>query len=92
MLWAFVPVAIVVTLTPGAGTAIIVRNALRGGSRAGVLTILGNSIGVVAWAVTLAVAVSRAKQAVVRTRVARWMERVTGAVLLGLGVRVALEG
>ena len=167
MLWAFVPVAIVVTLTPGAGTAMIVRNALRGGSRAGVLTILGNSIGVVAWALlsvlgisalvaasevaapaggaplrdgllkslanpklavffvalfpqfvgdrasvlpttmamaalivafdlvwytTLAVAVSRAKQAVVRTRVARWMERVTGAVLLGLGVRVALEG
>ena len=33
MLWAFVPVAIVVTLTPGAGTAMIVRNALRGGSR-----------------------------------------------------------
>ena len=199
MLWAFVPVAIVVTLTPGAGSAMIVRNALRGGSRAGVLTILGNSIGVVAWALlsvlgisalvaasevafvalkvtgavvlvwmgvqslrraragapaetpdqrparplrdgvitslanpklavffvalfpqfvgdrasvlpttmamaalivafdlvwytTLAVAVSRAKQAVVRTRVARWMERVTGAVLLGLGVRVALEG
>ena len=124
MLWAFVPVAIVVTLTPGAGTAMIVRNALRGGSRAGLLTILGNSIGVVAWALlsvlgisalvaasevafvalevtgavvlvwytTLAVAVSRAKQAVVRTRVARWMERVTGAVLLGLGVRVALEG
>jgi threonine/homoserine/homoserine lactone efflux protein len=198
MLWAFVPVAIVVTLTPGAGTAMIVRNALRGGSRAGVLTIVGNSIGVVAWALlsvlgisalvaaseaafvalkvtgaivliwmgvqslrraragtleeepdlrtsrplrdglvtslanpklavffvalfpqfvgdrgsvlpttlamaalivafdlvwytTLAVAVSRAKQAVVRTRVARWMERVTGAVLLGLGLRVALE-
>ena len=44
------------------------------------------------WYTTLAVAVSRAKQAVVRTRVARWMERVTGAVLLGLGVRVALEG
>jgi threonine/homoserine/homoserine lactone efflux protein len=199
MLWAFVPVAIVVTLTPGAGTAMIVRNALRGGSRAGVLTIAGNSIGVVAWALlsvlgisalvaaseaafvalkvtgavvlvwmgvqslrrsragaaaeatepqparplrdglitslanpklavffvalfpqfvgdrasvlpttlamaallvafdlvwytTLAVAVSRAKQAVLRTRVVRWMERVTGAVLLGLGVRVALEG
>jgi len=105
MLWAFVPVAIVVTLTPGAGTAMIVRNALRGGSRAGVLTILGNSIGVVAWALLsvlgisalvaaseVAFAVSRAKQAVVRTRVARWMERVTGAVLLGLGARVALEG
>ena len=194
MLWALVPVAIVVTLTPGAATAMIVRNALRGGSRAGVLTIVGNSIGVVAWALlsvlgisaswphrrwpsspsrssapscssgwgcsrcaarapepprrprscgprdglitslanpklavffvalfpqfvgdrasvlpttlamaalivafdllwytTLAVAVSRAKQAVLRTRLVRWMERVTGTVLLGLGVRVALE-
>jgi threonine/homoserine/homoserine lactone efflux protein len=198
MLWAFVPVAIVVTLTPGATTAMIVRNALRGGSRAGVLTIAGNSVGVVTWALlsvlgisalvaaseaafvalkvtgalvlvwmgvqslrrsrgdapaealdlrparplrdglvtsianpklavsfvalfpqfvgdrgsvlpttmamaalivafdvvwytTLAVAVSHAKQAVMRTRVVRWMERVTGAVLLGLGVRVALE-
>jgi threonine/homoserine/homoserine lactone efflux protein len=44
------------------------------------------------WYTTLAVVVSRAKQAVLRTRVVRWMERVTGAVLLGLGVRVALEG
>jgi threonine/homoserine/homoserine lactone efflux protein len=45
----------------------------------------------VVWYTTLAVAVSHAKQAVMRTRVVRWMERVTGAVLLGLGVRVALE-
>jgi threonine/homoserine/homoserine lactone efflux protein len=29
MLWTFVPVAIVVTLTPGAGTAMIVRNGVR---------------------------------------------------------------
>jgi threonine/homoserine/homoserine lactone efflux protein len=198
MLWEFVPVAIVVTLTPGAATAMIVRNALRGGARAGVQTIVGNSIGVVAWALlsilgisalvaaseaafvalkvtgaavlvwmgigslrraraglpepeergpasrplreglitslanpklavffvalfpqfvddrahvlpttlamaalivafdvvwygTLSFAVSRAKRAVLRTRVAQWMERVTGTVLVALGVRVALE-
>jgi threonine/homoserine/homoserine lactone efflux protein len=198
MLWAFVPVAIVVTLTPGAATAMIVRNALRGGVRAGVLTIVGNSIGVITWALlsvlgisalvaaseaafvalkvtgaavlvwmgigslrraraglpeveehmatprplreglitslanpklavffvalfpqfvddgahvlpttlamaslivafdivwygALSLAVSRAKRAVMRTRVARWMERVTGTVLVALGLRVAFE-
>jgi RhtB (resistance to homoserine/threonine) family protein len=198
MVWEFVPVAIIVTLTPGAGTAMIVRNALRGGARAGLLTIVGNSIGVVAWALLsvlgisalvaaseaafvalkvvggavlvwmgigslrraraglpepdepaatrrplreglitslanpklavffvalfpqfvddrahvlpttlamaslivafdvvwygmLSLAVSRAKRAVLRTRVARWMERVTGTVLVALGLRVALE-
>jgi threonine/homoserine/homoserine lactone efflux protein len=198
MVWAFVPVAIVVTLTPGAATAMIVRNALRGGARAGVLTIVGNSIGVITWALlsvlgisalvaaseaafvalkvtgaavliwmgigslrraraglpepeerapaprplreglitslanpklavffvalfpqfvddrahvlpttlamaslivafdvvwygTLSLAVSRAKRAVLRTGIARWMERVTGTVLVALGLRVALE-
>ena len=194
-LLAFLPVAAVLTLTPGVATALVVRSAVRGGRREALLVTVGNSLGVLAWAVfaaigvaavvaasaelfttiklagavvlvvlgvqgllarktdapppppgtalrvglvtslanpklavffvalfpqfvgdrasvlpttmamaalivafdlvwytTLAVAVSRAKQAVVRTRVARWMERVTGAVLLGLGARVALEG
>ena len=131
MLWAFAPVAIVVTLTSsGHGDDRPQRAARR--SRAGVLTILGIALKVTGAVVLvwmgvqslrraragapaetpdqrparplrdgvitslanpkLAVAVSRAKQAVVRTRVARWMERVTGAVLLGLGARVALEG
>jgi threonine/homoserine/homoserine lactone efflux protein len=197
MLWAFIPIAALVTVTPGAATAMVVRSAMRDGWRAGVLTIAGNSIGVVAWALlsvlgisalvaaseaafvalkvvgaavlvwmgigslrraragvedalppaprsrplrdglvtslanpklavffvalfpqfagsadvlpttlamaglivafdvvwygALAVAVSRAKRAVLRTRVARWMERVTGTVLIALGVRVAFE-
>lgn len=202
MLWAFVPIAVLVTITPGAATAMIVRNALRGGWRAGVMTIVGNSIGVVAWALLsvlgisalvaaseaafvalkvtgavvliwlgiqslrrarageaspnapareaweapralrdglvtslanpklavffvalfpqfvddrtgvlpttlamaalivafdtvwygfLAFAVSRAKQAFVRSRLAQWTERITGAVLIALGLRVALE-
>jgi RhtB (resistance to homoserine/threonine) family protein len=201
MVWAFVPVAVLVTLTPGAGFAMVMRNSLTGGARAGFMTILGNSIGVVVWGLlsvlgisalvaaseaaflvlkvvgagvlvwlgigslrraragvepppaaarathgrralrdglvtslsnpklamffvalfpqfvgdrgsvlpatltmaalivlfdvlwygSVAIAVSRAKQAFVRTRLAAWIERVTGAVLIGLGVRVALE-
>ena len=199
MLWAFIPVAALVTLTPGASFAMVVRNAMTGGARAGAMTIVGNSIGVLTWALlsvvgisalvaaseaafyalkvvgavvlvwlgisslrraraglppvvatvhhrralrdgmvtslsnpklavffvalfpqfvddrasvltttltmaalivvfdllwygTVAVAVSRAKRAVVRSRAARWIEGVTGAVLVALGQRVALEG
>jgi len=43
------------------------------------------------WYSTLAVLASRAKAGFMRSRVGRWMERVTGAVLIGLGLRVALE-
>jgi threonine/homoserine/homoserine lactone efflux protein len=39
----------------------------------------------------LAWVVSRAKRAVVGSRLARRVERLTGAVMIGLGVRVALE-
>src|SRR5262245_13602168 len=195
MLWTFLPIAALVTVTPGAATAMVLRSALRGGWRAGVLTIAGNSIGVVAWALlsiagisalvaasevafavlkltgaavliwlgiqslrrsaseappprpgrpfrdglltslanpklavffvalfpqfvgqrgdvlpttllmagmivcfdfcwysTLAVLASRAKAGFMRSRVGRWMERVTGSVLIALGVRVALTG
>ena len=195
MLWTFLPIAVLVTVTPGAATAMVVRSAMRGGWRAGVLTIAGNSIGVIAWALlsiagisalvaasevafvalkvtggvvlvwlgiqslrragkdvlavarpqrafrdglvtsianpklavffvalfpqfvgergsvlpmtlamaamivcfdfawysTLAVLASRAKAGFMRSRPGRWLERVTGAVLIGLGLRVALE-
>jgi threonine/homoserine/homoserine lactone efflux protein len=194
VLWTFVPIAALLTLAPGPGTAMVVRSSLRDGWRAGVLTVTGNEIGVVVWALlsvlgvsalvaasevafvalklvgaaaliwlgvqslrgsppgefaersggafragvitslanpklavffvalfpqfvepgssvlpttllmatllvifdfawysSLAVMVSRAKTGLTRSRVGRWMERVTGSVLVGLGLRVALE-
>src|SRR5215212_4209994 len=84
MVWEFVPVAIVVTLTPGAGTAMIVRNALRGGARAGLLTIVGNSIGVVAWALLSVLGISALVAASEVAFVA--LKVVGGAVLVWMGI------
>ena len=47
VLWTFIPIAVLVTITPGAATAMVIRSALRGGWRDGVKTIAGNSIGVI---------------------------------------------
>jgi threonine/homoserine/homoserine lactone efflux protein len=55
MLLLFVPVAAVLSLTPGATTALIVRNAARGGRRQAFLTTVGNSAGVLTWGILAAV-------------------------------------
>jgi threonine/homoserine/homoserine lactone efflux protein len=57
-LLAFVPVAALLTITPGAGTAMVVRSAVRGGRRRALLTTIGNSIGVLAWASFAAVGIA----------------------------------
>src|SRR3954452_6216754 len=48
-LLAFVPVAVVMSSTPGPATAMVVRSAARGGRRAACGGTAGNSIGVLAW-------------------------------------------
>jgi threonine/homoserine/homoserine lactone efflux protein len=58
VLWVFLPVAVLVTITPGAGTAMVLRSAVRGGWRAGLLTIVGNEIGVLTWALLSLLGVS----------------------------------
>jgi threonine/homoserine/homoserine lactone efflux protein len=102
----FVPVAALLSLTPGAATALVVRNAARGGRRHAFFTTSGNSIGVLAWGCfaaavivavdlvwysTLALVVARARKAFVEGGWGRRIERLTGAVLIGLGIRLALE-
>lgn len=85
MLWAFLPIAALVTITPGPATATVVRSALRGGVRAALATILGNSAGVLAWAALSALGISAL---VAASEVAFAVLKITGAaVLVYLGVR-----
>jgi threonine/homoserine/homoserine lactone efflux protein len=54
MLVAFVPIAVLLSLTPGPATAMVVRSAVRGGRRQALLTTAGNSLGILVWAVLAA--------------------------------------
>ena len=57
-LLVFAGVAVLLTLTPGPATAMVVRSALRGGRRHALATTVGNSVGVLFWGVASAVGVS----------------------------------
>jgi len=57
-LLTFVPVAALLSVTPGAATALVVRNAARGGRRHAFFTTSGNSIGVLAWGCFAAVGIA----------------------------------
>jgi threonine/homoserine/homoserine lactone efflux protein len=57
-LLTFVPVAALLSITPGAATALVVRNAARGGRRHAFFTTSGNSIGVLAWGCFAAVGIA----------------------------------
>jgi threonine/homoserine/homoserine lactone efflux protein len=90
MLWAFLPIAAVLTITPGPATAMVVRSALRGGLRTALPTMLGNSAGVLAWALLSAAGVSAL---VAASELAFAALKLTGAaVLVYLGARSLLRG
>jgi threonine/homoserine/homoserine lactone efflux protein len=84
----FFPVAIALTLTPGVATALVIRSALRGGRRAAFATTLGNSAGVLAWALAAAVGIA----AIVAASVTAFtVVKIAGAVvLLVMGLRSLL--
>jgi threonine/homoserine/homoserine lactone efflux protein len=85
VLTTFIPIAALITVTPGAGTAMVVRSSMRGGWRAGVLTIAGNEVGVVVWGLLSVLGVSAL---VAASEIAFLALKVTGAaVLLWLGVQ-----
>src|ERR671938_293324 len=89
MLWAFAGIAAIVTVTPGAATAMVVRSAVRGGWRAGVRTVAGNETGVVVWGLLSVLGISAL---VAASEVAFVTLKVVGAaVLVWLGVQ-ALRG
>lgn len=89
MLWTFVPVAVLLSLTPGPGMALVVRNAAVGGTGAAARTTVGSSIGVGVWAVLSALGVSAL---VAASELAYIGLRIAGvAVLVWFGVQ-ALRG
>lgn len=81
----FLLVALVVTLTPGPATALVLRVAARDGRRAALGTIAGNSVGVLMWGCLSAVGVS---SLILASQIAFDVLRFGGAlVLIVLGVR-----
>ena len=85
MILAFTLVALLLTLTPGADTALVLRTAVRNGRRAGVVCTLGICTGTMTWATLSAVGVSAL---VAASSVAYDVLRYGGALyLLWLGVQ-----
>jgi threonine/homoserine/homoserine lactone efflux protein len=78
VLWAFLPIAALVTITPGPATALILRSALRGGVPAGLATIAANSLGVLVWGALSVLGISALVAA----------SEVAFAVLKGIGALV----
>ena len=81
----FIPVAALLSITPGAATALVVRNAARGGRRYAFFTTSGNSIGVLAWGCFAAIGIAT----VVATSTALFdAVKLAGAVVLvAIGLR-----
>ena len=83
-LLAFLGVAVVVTLTPGPATALVVRGALRGGRGFALQTTFGNATGILFWAVASAIGISAL---VAASEAAFVVLKVAGAItLVALGV------
>ena len=79
VLWAFIPIAIVVTVTPGPATALVIRSALRGGRPAAFATIAANSVCVLVWRALPVLGIS----ALVATSEAAFaVLKIAGAVVL----------
>ena len=84
----FLAIALLVTMTPGPGTATVLRVAARDGRAAARGTILGNSAGVLTWGVLSAVGVS---SLILASQIAYDALRIGGAtVLVVLGARSLL--
>jgi len=82
---AFLAIAVVVVLTPGPATALVVRNSLRGGPRAAWATTAGNSTGILAWALASVLGISAL---VAASEAAFATLKIVGAVVLvWLGVQ-----
>jgi threonine/homoserine/homoserine lactone efflux protein len=88
-IWGFLLVALIVCLTPGPATALVVRVAARDGRQAALATVAGHSVGVLMWASLSAIGVS---SLILASRIAYDVLRIAGAVVLFvLGLRSLLR-
>jgi threonine/homoserine/homoserine lactone efflux protein len=89
VLVSFLPIAAVLTVTPGVSTVLVIRRAAISGRRAAFATTLGNEAGVLLWAIAagLGLAAVVAASAVLFTAV----KLVGAAVLIVLGVRALVR-
>src|SRR3954465_8580239 len=86
---SFAGIAVLVSVTPGPATALVVRSAALRGRREAMLPTLGNSTGILIWALASVLGISAL---VAASGAAFWALKVVGAVVLvWLGVR-ALVG
>jgi threonine/homoserine/homoserine lactone efflux protein len=86
---SFLGVAVLLSLLPGPATALVVRAAVVDGRRSAFLTVLGNSTGILFWALASVLGISAL---VAASETAFWVLKVVGAVVLVyLGV-AALRG
>jgi threonine/homoserine/homoserine lactone efflux protein len=85
VVWTFLPIAVLLTIAPGPATAMVVRNALRVGWRSAVMTVAGNELGVVTWALLSVLGISAL---VAASEVAYLALKLVGAgVLIWIGVQ-----
>ena len=88
-IWEFLLVAMVLTLTPGPATALVLRTAARHGRVAALGCVAGNSIAVMTWASLSALGIS---SLILASQVAYDVLRVGGAAfLIYLGLRSLLR-
>src|SRR5919202_605001 len=84
-LLSFAGIAVLVSVTPGPATALVVRSAALHGRREAMLTTLGNSTGTLMWALASVLGISAL---IAASEAAFWVLKVAGAVVLvWLGVR-----
>ncbi|MGX7825569.1 LysE family translocator [Actinokineospora sp. 24-640] len=88
-LLAFLVASITVAMVPGVGTAMLLRQAARGGRQAAVATVVGMETAVAVWALAAALGLS---VLLVASEVAYQVLRVAGVVVLvGFGVKALVS-
>jgi threonine/homoserine/homoserine lactone efflux protein len=85
---AFLAISALLAITPGPDTALVTRNALLGGRRAGAFTILGVAVGLVVWTLAASIGIAAVLRASEPAFLA--IKFVGAAYLVYLGVQALL--